>query len=127
LALADLNIHGGERRTGNTAILQAACVDATIVPHREQRLNFALGCYGCREATDLGPGETVIGFPGAVFEPLLSALSMLRAKAVPRSRSKAAYAHLTSGSEASEDGASPQGEGTGAEARSPFQVPSILV
>ena len=65
LALADLNVHGGERRVGNTAILQAACVDATIVPHSEQRLNFALGCYGCREATDLGPGETVLGFPGA--------------------------------------------------------------
>lgn len=94
LALADLNVHGGKRRTGETAILQAACVDATIVPQREQRLNFALGCYGCREATDLAPGETVVGFPGSLLDPLVPALSMLTAKAVGRSRSKAVYALL---------------------------------
>jgi uncharacterized protein (DUF169 family) len=63
LLLADLNVHGGERRTGNTAVLQATCVDATVIPHLEQRLNFRLGCYGCREATDLTPGETVLGYP----------------------------------------------------------------
>jgi uncharacterized protein (DUF169 family) len=94
LVLADLNVHGGERRSGDTAVLQAACADSTIVPHLERRLNYSLGCYGCREATDLGPGETVIGFPGEELEPLLAALSALRAKAVGRSRSKSAYASL---------------------------------
>ncbi len=64
LALADLNVAGGERRRGDTAVLQATCVDATIIPHIEQRLNYSLGCYGCREATDLGPHESVLGFPG---------------------------------------------------------------
>jgi uncharacterized protein (DUF169 family) len=91
LLLADLNVHGGERRTGNTAVLQATCVDATVIPHLEQRLNFSLGCYGCREATDLTPGETVLGFPGALLDPLLGALEMLRTKAVPRSRAKLAH------------------------------------
>jgi uncharacterized protein (DUF169 family) len=91
LLLADLNVHGGERRTGNTAVLQATCVDATVIPHLEQRLNFSLGCYGCREATDLTPGETVLGFPGALLNPLLGALEMLRAKAIPRSRAKLAH------------------------------------
>lgn len=94
LLLADLNVHGGERRIGNTAVLQATCVDATVIPHLEQRLNFSLGCYGCREATDLAPGETVLGFPGALLEPLLSALEMLHSKAVPRSRAKLAHACL---------------------------------
>jgi uncharacterized protein (DUF169 family) len=92
--LADLNIHGGERRAGNTAVLQATCVDATVIPHLEQRLNFSLGCYGCREATDLMPGETVLGFPGALLEPMIGALKMLRAKAIPRSRAKLAHAWL---------------------------------
>jgi uncharacterized protein (DUF169 family) len=91
LLLADLNIHGGERRTGSTAVLQATCVDATVIPHLEQRLNFSLGCYGCREATDLEPGETVLGFPGSLLEPLLGALESLSAKAIPLSRAKLAH------------------------------------
>ena len=94
LLLADLNIHDGARRIGNTAVLQATCVDATVIPHLEQRLNFSLGCYGCREATDLKPGETVLGFPDASLEPMLGALTMLRAKAIPRSRAKLAHAFL---------------------------------
>jgi hypothetical protein len=64
-------------------------------------LNFSLGCYGCREATDLIPGETVLGFPGALLEPLLSALEMLRSKAIPRSRAKLAHACLAETSETS--------------------------
>ena len=91
LLLADLNVHGGERRVGDTAVLQATCVDATIIPYLEQRLNFTLGCYGCREATDLAPSETVLGFPGRLIEPLLEALKHLRQRAIPRSRAKLAH------------------------------------
>ena len=91
IALADLNLAGGERRRGDTSVLQATCVDATIIPHIEQRLNFSLGCYGCREATDLGPHESVLGFPGPRLEPLLAALESLANKAVGRSRAKAVY------------------------------------
>jgi uncharacterized protein (DUF169 family) len=91
LALADLNVAGGERRRGDTAVLQATCVDATVIPYIEQRLNYSLGCYGCREATDLGPNESVLGFPGTRLEPLLSALESLANKAVGRSRAKAVY------------------------------------
>lgn len=94
LALADLNVGGGVRRRGDTAILQATCVDATIIPFLEQRLNFSLGCYGCREATDLGADETVLGFPGANLEAILKALILLRDKAIPRSRAKGPFAAL---------------------------------
>jgi len=94
IALADLNLAGGERRRGDTAVLQATCVDATIIPYIEQRLNFSLGCYGCREATDLGPDESVLGFPGARLEPLLAALESLANKAVGRSRAKAVFRNL---------------------------------
>jgi len=94
LALADLNVAGGERRRGDTAVLQATCVDATIIPYLEQRLNFSLGCYGCREATDLGPNESVLGFPGARLEPLLTALESLANEAVGRSRAKAVFGNL---------------------------------
>jgi uncharacterized protein (DUF169 family) len=102
LALADLNRAGGLRRHGETAVLQATCVDAAVVPYQEQRLNFSLGCYGCREATDLGPDETVLGFPAAHLDGLVDALERLRATAIPRSRAKKPYelferTHIASG------------------------------
>ena len=97
LLLADVNLHGGARRKGDTAVLQAVCVDATLIPYLQQRLNFGLGCYGCREATDLQPGETVLGFPGAMLEPLFDALQSLAAKAIPRSRAKLAHQCLSGG------------------------------
>ncbi len=62
-----------------------------MVPYQEQRLNFSLGCYGCREATDLGPEETVLGFPVAQLDGLVEALERLRATAIPRSRAKKPY------------------------------------
>lgn len=89
LALADLNLAGGKRRRGDTAVLQATCVDATVIPYVEQRLNFSLGCYGCREATDMGVNETILGFPGASLHGIVEALEQLNAKAVGRSRAKA--------------------------------------
>jgi uncharacterized protein (DUF169 family) len=94
LLLADLNLAGGGRRQASTAVLQATCVDATVIPHLEQRLNFSLGCYGCREATDLGSTEAVLGFPGALLAPLCASLATLGEKAIPRSRAKAVYANL---------------------------------
>ena len=94
LLLADLNLAGGARRSASTAVLQATCVDATVIPHLEQRLNFSLGCYGCREATDLGSAEAVLGFPGAMLEPLCAELHALGEKAILRSRAKAAFEHL---------------------------------
>jgi len=94
LALADLNLAGGKRRRADTAVLQATCVDATVIPHVEQRLNFSLGCYGCREATDMGANETILGFPGASIDGLVAAVEQLNVKAVGRSRAKAVLGHL---------------------------------
>ena len=93
LLLADLNLNGGERRQASTAVLQATCVDATVIPFCEKRLNFSLGCYGCREATDMAPGETVLGFPAAMLDRLMERLEELGQKAIPRSRAKQAYHH----------------------------------
>ena len=97
LLLADLNVADGQRRRADTAVLQATCVDATIIPHLEHRMNFSLGCYGCREATDLGPGETVIGFPGAAIDSIVAALECLSEKAIGRSRAKVVLENLARG------------------------------
>lgn len=107
LLLAEVNLRGGERLLGSTAVLQATCVDATIIPYVEQRLNFTMGCYGCREATDLQPAETVVGFPGARLGRLVDSLAFLTEKAVPRSRAKHAHEALVAGRARTSGGPSP--------------------
>ena len=93
VVLAYLNATGGERVQGTTAVLQAVCADSTIVPLTEQRLNFGYGCYGCREASDIGPNETVIGFPASLLAPIATHLEFLNEKAIS-ARSKRALAAL---------------------------------
>lgn len=92
--LAYLNATGGKRLVSSTAILQATCVDSTIVPYLENKLNFGYGCYGCRDATDLAASETVVGFPVAILASLVENLEYLAVKAIPTSRAKKALAGL---------------------------------
>jgi uncharacterized protein (DUF169 family) len=94
IGLAYLNVTGGERVPASTAILQAACVDSTIIPYQEHRLNFSYGCYGCRDATDIGRNETVLGFPGDLLPAIGEHLDFLAQKAIPTSRSKRAWAAI---------------------------------
>lgn len=94
IALAYLNIQGGKRVESSTAILQATCIDATIIPFKEQRLNMSMGCYGCRDATDIGNNETVLGFPFKYFQAIVESLEFLNQKAIPNSRGKNALAIL---------------------------------
>ena len=94
IALANLNINGGSRIESSTAILQATCVDATLIPYVKQKFNMSMGCYGCRDATDIGPNETVLGFPFKDFEPIVKNLEFLNQKAIPNSRGKNALAML---------------------------------
>jgi len=96
VVLSYLHGRGGERVTASTSVLQAACVDSTIIPYKDGRLNYSLGCYGCREATDIKLGESIIGFPIGDLEKIVSHLQYLSKKAMPASRSKTAYSHLIS-------------------------------
>jgi uncharacterized protein (DUF169 family) len=95
VALALLFDTGG-RLPLETAILQATCVDATIIPFVYQRLNASLGCYGCREATDLAESECVLGFPIKDLETIVTSLEKLNQKAIPRVRGKIVYRALLS-------------------------------
>lgn len=88
IVLASMHSHCSERVRGSTAVLQATCVDATIIPFTEQRLNFNFGCYGCRDATDIGPGEAIVGFPIDELPSIVSQLEYLNKKALPYSRGK---------------------------------------
>lgn len=94
IALANLNIKGGQRVESSTAILQATCVDATLIPYVQQKFNMSMGCYGCRDATDICPNETVLGFPFKDFNAIANSLEYLSKKAIPNSRGKNALAML---------------------------------
>ena len=96
VALADIYDAGG-RHTVETGVFQATCVDGAVVPFLKQKVNFCLGCYGCRDATDLGVSETVLGFPSASLERIVAALEKLAQKALPRSRGKGALRALEGG------------------------------
>jgi uncharacterized protein (DUF169 family) len=93
-ALANLNANGGQRVESSTAILQATCVDATLIPYVKHNFNMSMGCYGCRDATDIGPNETVLGFPFKDFKAIVQSLEFLSQKAIPNSRGKNAMAML---------------------------------
>ncbi|MDZ7778026.1 MAG: DUF169 domain-containing protein [Bacteroidales bacterium] len=94
IALANLNVKGGQRIESSTAILQATCVDATTIPYVKQKFNMSMGCYGCRDATDIDAGETVLGFPFKDFKAIAENLEFLNQKAIPNSRGKNALASL---------------------------------
>ncbi|MCM8769822.1 MAG: DUF169 domain-containing protein [Candidatus Omnitrophica bacterium] len=68
VVLAEVNNRKGGRIESETAVLQAVCVDATLIPYRKQELNISLGCYGCREATDMGANEAILGFLSKILK-----------------------------------------------------------
>jgi uncharacterized protein (DUF169 family) len=106
LALACVHETGG-RLEFSTAVLQATCVDAAILPFLTGKPNATLGCYGCREATDLAAEECVMGIPGHMLDTVATNLRRLAGKAIPRVRAKGAYLHLGGMALASEADAVP--------------------
>lgn len=94
IILSYMHAKGGERVNASTAVLQATCVDSTVIPILKQRLNFGLGCYGCRDATDIGHNETVVGFPVSFLPAIVEHLEYLNKKALPQSRGKYALIAL---------------------------------
>ncbi|MCD6222028.1 DUF169 domain-containing protein [bacterium] len=94
IILAEVNRTKGRRVLSETAVLQAVCVDSTVLPFVKQRFNMSFGCYGCREATDIKEGEGIVGFPFKYFKEIVNYIEFLSQKAIPNSRSKSAYLRL---------------------------------
>lgn len=78
----------GERLHYNTAVVQAACVDSTIVPFTSDKINLSLGCVGCRAATDLAINEMIMGIPYHLMEDIMKNLQELHTKVIPDNRNK---------------------------------------
>ena len=94
IVLAYMHATSGNRIPSSTAVLQATCVDSTVIPYLEDRLNYGLGCYGCRDATDIGQNETVLGFPASFLPAIVEHLEYLNGRALPNSRQKHAFSAL---------------------------------
>jgi len=95
VALANVFETGG-RLEFSTAILQATCVDGTVVPFLTQKIHASLGCYGCREATNMAENECVLGFPIKDLDNIVNSLQKLNERAIPRVRGKTIYKALLS-------------------------------
>ncbi|HKJ80427.1 MAG TPA: DUF169 domain-containing protein, partial [Ignavibacteriaceae bacterium] len=90
ISLAYLNEEGG-RLEFSTSILQAMCVDSTVIPFKSGKINMSFGCYGCRDATDAKPGEALLGIPWDKLDMTVENLSYLKSKAIDRSREKQVF------------------------------------
>jgi len=90
IALAYLNEEGG-RLILSSSIIQAMCVDSTVLPFKSGRINMSFGCYGCRDATDAQPNEAILGIPYSKLEMIVENLLYLQSKAIDRSRAKQVY------------------------------------
>jgi len=69
---------GGPRLTANFAGMQASCGDATVIPYRTGKVDFSVGCYGCRSAGGLAPEEMYVGLPRADLDRLMGAMERLK-------------------------------------------------
>lgn len=95
LGLATIHQSGG-RLEFTSSISNGACVDTTVVPFVEQKLNVSLGCYGCRNATCIADENLLAGFPANQVQNILDTLEVLSEKTMSRTREKRAYARLKS-------------------------------
>lgn len=90
LALASI-YDTGERLNFSSAIFQATCVDSTVIPLKTDQVNASLGCYGCREATNIKMEENLIGIPYSKIEAIIANLEKLSLKPMKKARSKEAF------------------------------------
>jgi len=88
--LAAIHETGG-RLSFSSAVFQACCVDVTVIPYLTKNVNVSLGCYGCRDATDIADDECLVGIPMEKLGGIITSLKALAQKAMPEARNKGVY------------------------------------
>lgn len=88
--LAAIHETGG-RLSFSSAVFQACCVDVTVIPYLTKSVNVSLGCYGCRDATDISDDECLVGIPVEKLDEILTSLKAISQKAMPEARKKGVY------------------------------------
>ena len=69
-------------------------------------MNFNFGYYKYQNATNIGPEETIVGFPVVELSAIVTHLEYLAKKALPHSRGKHALKAFMHESESSDKGQS---------------------
>lgn len=90
-----LIFHTGNRIQSSTSVIQATCVDATVVPMLTGKSNSSFGCTGCREASDLTSMEAIIGIPFKDLDALIENVKILSENVIPKNRKKFLYSKFT--------------------------------
>jgi uncharacterized protein (DUF169 family) len=88
--LAAIHENGG-RLSFSSAVFQACCVDVTVIPYLTKNVNVSLGCYGCRDATDIADDECLVGIPMEKMDGIITSLKALAQKAMHDARNKGVY------------------------------------
>ena len=81
----------GGRLSFNSGVFQACCVDVTVIPYLTKNVNVSLGCYGCRDSTDIADDECLAGIPIEKLEEIRTSLKALSLKAMSEARQKRVY------------------------------------
>lgn len=63
------------------------CSGIAVSTYLKNEIQIGLGCYGSRSATDMDPGEILVGIPGSLLERTVEVLTKM-SKPISDSRSK---------------------------------------
>lgn len=66
-------------------------MDVTVLPYLTKNVNVSLGCYGCRDATDIADDGCLVGIPIEKLGKIVASLKALAEKAMPEARKKGVY------------------------------------
>ena len=78
----------GKRFDYRVSGFNSLCVEATLFPYVDGKMNVSLGCYGCRAASDLTNDMMFMGIPRDLMPAVIEGLRVLAQKAIPESRAK---------------------------------------
>lgn len=83
-----MSYYTGHRFDFHASGYNSMCVEAVLIPMRDDEPNITFGCYGCRAASDIGEDMMFMGVPTDKLPTVVKGLTELAKKAIPHSRMK---------------------------------------
>ena len=83
-----MSYYTGHRFDFHASGYNSMCVEAVLIPLRDDEPNITFGCYGCRAASDIGEDMMFMGVPTNRLPTIARGLTELAKKAIPHSRMK---------------------------------------
>ena len=83
-----MSYYTGHRFDFHASGYNSMCVEAVLIPLRDDEPNITFGCYGCRAASDIGEDMMFMGVPTNRLPTIVRGLTELAKKAIPHSRMK---------------------------------------